>query len=638
MTLRTKSVEYAFLQYVTSLASATRYDFDAMTIYIPETASRTFRSVILEVTCMDNVTTATSMTANLIGIKLGAVAFDDQSHTVTITHSGEQNAYHLMRDATAYFNTNFGTGNSQTCQVGVMFTGPSTINHTAKLIITYEYDDAGLDTRIKTVRIPLESGLGALTTVLAEIGTNQVPALDTFLPEASKVYRDIFFLIEGNEGSSGTTDFQHGCALDAEAEALDGLHEQGLQSARWWRRIWKRTDMTTNVVHAFKMRTTNATSGPCNHLSIVLVVTYEYSHTNSTSIMNSIAMPFCLVPCVTRGSAVGNKDTLQFKFFVEEANPVLVQSGVKLFWQNSGSSNLSISCGAQSSYRTYVETTAAYCGGQACSHRVDSGSQYGAGISVARGEDAFIINAYSSAANIRHGALGGILFLNYTSDKNANGDGVHNHTVIWGTHFKNANLYLVQLATVQPQIPETDYWVTHLGWQAYTNKYGTAVDDVAACNFAAERTTGEGPESGFQLLDEGMWGYTLQEAGVCVFCGDGSEDFDRHPNETDTNRLGVEVSRSFALGTFKHVCGAMLYISYHAITYAVSGTVSGYTGDGSGITVDVHRGDTDEKVLSGITAAGGTYSLTWYDNVVTLFAQARQDATHVGRSDDAVAT
>lgn len=82
----------------------------------------------------------------------------------------------------------------------------------------------------------------------------------------------------------------------------------------------------------------------------------------------------------------------------------------------------------------------------------------------------------------------------------------------------------------------------------------------------------------------------------------------------------------------------MLYITYHAITYAVSGTISGYTGDGSGIVVDVHRADTDEKVLSGITAAGGGFSLTWYDNVVTLFAQAIQDATHVGRSNDVVAS
>ena len=634
MVLRTKTVEYAFAQYVTSLASATRYDFDAMTIYIPETASRTFRSVIVEVTCMDNVTTATSMTANLIGIKLGAVAFDDQSHTVTIANSGEQNGYHLMRDVTAYFNANFGTGGSQTCQVGVSFTGPSTINHTAKLIITYEYDDAGVDTRIKTVRIPLESAVGALTATLAEIGTNQVPALDTFLPESSKVYRDIFFMIEGNEYAAGTVDFQHACALDAEAEALDGLHEQGMNSARWWRRIWKRTDMTTNVVHAFKMRVTNVAGGTCNHLSIVLVVTYEYSHTNSTSIINSVAMPFCLVPCETRGSAVGDKDTLQFKFSVEEANTVLVQSGVQLYWIIDGASNLAVACGSQSSYRVYVDIAAAYCGGIACSHRVDAGSQYGAGIVIARGENTFTINVYSSATNVRHGAVSGILYLNYTSGKHANGDGVHNHTIVWGTHFKNANLYLVQLATAQPQIPETNYWTTHIGWQAYNNKDSRD----ATCNFGAERTTGEGPESGFQLLDEGMWAYGDVEAGVCVFCGDASEDFDRHPNETDTNRLGVEVSRSFALGSFKYVCGAMLYITYHAITYAVSGTVSGYTGDGSGIIVEVHRNDTDEKVLSGTTVAGGTYSLTWYDNIVNLYAQARQDATHIGRSDDGVAT
>ena len=266
MTIRSKSIEYVFPQYTTVLASATRYDFGVMTLYIPETASRVFRSVIIEVTCMDTVTIATSMTANLIGIKLGAVAFEDNSNTVTITNSGEQVKYHFMRGATSYFATNFGAAGSQTCQVGVSFTGPTTINHTAKLTITYEFDDSGVDTRIKTVRISFDSGTGALTASLAEIGTNQVPLLDTFLPEASKVYRDMFFVIEGNEFAAGTVDFQHACSLDAEAEVLDGLHEQGLQSSCWWRRIWKRTDMTTNVVHAFKMRVTSVAGATCNHL------------------------------------------------------------------------------------------------------------------------------------------------------------------------------------------------------------------------------------------------------------------------------------------------------------------------------------------------------------------------------------
>ena len=636
MTVRTKTIEYAFTQYVTSLASATRYDFGAITIYIPETTSRNFRSVVVEVTCMDNVTIAASMTANLLGIKLGAVAFTDTSHTVTITNSGEQVAYHFQIDVAAYFNTNFGSGSSQTCQVGVMFTGPSTINHTAKLIITYDYDDAAT-TRIKTVRIPLDSGTGALTASLAEIGTNQVPLLNTYLPEASKTFRDMFFQIEGNEDAAGTTDFQHACSLDAEAEVLDGLHEQGLQSSRWWRRIWKRTDMTTSAVHAFKMRVTNVAGGTCNHLSIVLVVTYEYDHSASTSIINSIAMPFCVAPAETSGIAAGDKDTIQVKFFIEEPTTItLVQSGIMLNWLNDAASDLAVLCGTQSA-RTYTDPASVYCGGISCTHRIDSGGGAGVGITLARGEVTFTISVYSSVANVRHGAVDGVLLLNYTSGKHASGDGVHNHTIIWALHVKNANLNLVQLATVQPQIPESNYWVTQMGYVAYANKDTTGINNQAVCSLEAERGAGEGPASGFEILGWPEWGYTDLESGVCVFAKDCSKYFDRHIGEVDTGRLVVEASRSWALKVFKSVCASQLYITYHVIPYTVAGTVSGYTGDGSGIAVSVHRADTHEKVMELTTAAGGGFTGTWFDNVVALYAHCRQDATHVGRSEQGVA-
>lgn len=635
MALRTKTIEYVFPQYTTALASATRYDFAAITLYIPETTSRTFHSVIVEVTCLDTVATATSMTANLIGIKLGVVAFDDLSNTITITTSGENNGYHLMRDVTSYFNTNFGAGASQTCQVGVSFTGPSTINHTVRLTITYESEEQS--TRIKTVRFPLDSTTGSLTAVLTEIGTNQVLALDTFLPEDTKVYRDIFFVVEGNDACAGTVDFQLALALDAEAESPEGLHEATLTSARWFRYIWKRTDMATNVAHAFKARVNNVAGGTCDHLSIVLVVTYEYNHTNSTNIINSLAMPFSIVPMSVAGVAAGDKETYQIKFLIEEPLALaLYQSGVQLYWFNDAASNLSVACGAQA-VRTYADLARVYCGGLSCSHRIDSNGAMGAGITLARGENTFTISVYSSATNVRQNAVGGVLYLNYASGKHASGDGVHNHTIIQCLHFKNANLYLVQTATIQPQLPESNYWLNNVGWQAYLNLHTTGINLIPCSELAAERIAGEGPESGFVSLGA-FAGYVDLEAGVAKLSDDGTDFFKKHPNDPNTEKLNVEGSRLWALKTFKVVCGSMLYITYHAITYTVAGTLSGYSGDGSGITVEIHRTDTDEKVLSVASAAGGGFTTTWYDNTINLYAHARQDATRVGRSDDALAS
>src|SRR5690606_36061901 len=101
------------------------------------------------------------------------------------------------------------------------------------LYVTYQYDDTST-TQIKTVFIPLDSATGAAPTGAGatEIGTNQVPNLDSELPEASKTYRDIFFLAEGNESSTSTAAFTLAFSLDAEANADDGSHTANLNSSR----------------------------------------------------------------------------------------------------------------------------------------------------------------------------------------------------------------------------------------------------------------------------------------------------------------------------------------------------------------------------------------------------------------------
>jgi hypothetical protein len=74
------------------------------------------------------------------------------------------------------------------------------------------------------------------------------------------------------------------------------------------------------------------------------------------------------------------------------------------------------------------------------------------------------------------------------------------------------------------------------------------------------------------------------------------------------------------------------------ITEAVSGTVSGYTGDGSGLTVHLFREDTDEYLGTATTAAGGTYTFTWYSDNMNLYATCRQSDSLCGRSTDGKAS
>lgn len=119
MALRVKTVEYAFDPRLTTLATntalgtATRYDTNTVTISLPETTSRTFRSVILKVSWRCGVTTtASNYTGWRLGINLGGVGASDQDYTPTaIANSGESQMFIFDRDVTSYFTTNW-TGTS----------------------------------------------------------------------------------------------------------------------------------------------------------------------------------------------------------------------------------------------------------------------------------------------------------------------------------------------------------------------------------------------------------------------------------------------------------------------------------------------------------------------------------------------
>lgn len=647
MTQRVKTIEYAFDSRTTTLGPATRYDFTQITLYAPETTSRTIRSAVIVHTCRDNETAGGAfITSFLLGIKLGAVAFNDSTVTGNIDQFSidTPRTWTVTRDVTSYFVTNFGSGASQTCQVGVQWGGVDTINHTAKLILTYEYDDSGQDTRVKTVRIPLDGTTTTLTNTLTELGTNQVPNLDSFLPEASKVYRKVWFEVCANEVSQATTDFQLGLSLDAEGEVNDGSHEQALNGSPFYRFVWVRDDMTTNATHAFKARSTvTGRFGCCN---VILCVTYEYSHTSSTSIINSLYFPLNVNSGFIGYNSINSR--YETKFFVEETTPALVQSGVYLSYSlasDEGSmTGLQAKAGGQS-YRSYTMSYATFerdKGQYMLSQRIDSGGASGAGMTLARGENTFTLDVQHSSQTDLLGNVGAVLILNYTSDKHANGDGVHNHSTCWSAHSSsmvstsadNSNVGMrEEISTFAPIIPESAFWVTTIGFVFYYLTGGLRVPFT----LVAEVKSGEGKADGWLDVLNGM-GYVQSEAQEYNMINDSSRFYTRNPADADTNRLAVETSRTYRLSTNQEsIVGGMMWLTHHGISYSIQGTASNYAGDGSGITVRLYRSDTNEFVASTTTVAGGGFTMTWYDNTINMFVEGREDSTHRGRSDNQLA-
>jgi len=649
MALRSKTIEYAFVQSIATVATAVARDFTQLAaLAIPETVARAFKSVILEIHAQDAETVMTNMpTSVLIGIALGAVARNDVTQTwAGITNSGEAQCWNFLRDVTSYFATNY-TGTTMTADARITITGISSQNVSAKLIITYEYQDSMAGpTRIKTVKIPLDGNTGALTTVLTSVGqANQVPALDTFLPELSKVYRDIFFEIYCNDetAAASATNPALNLALDAEAASPDGLHEDANASARSYYRIWKRTDMTTSATHDLKASTDNVNM-PFSDLAVILTVTYEYNTDTSTSIIQSLQIPLLFQRGYLGGTVTGDKSRVQMVLMIEEPVTIaLVQSGILCSCCDSGTMTIDLRIGSQPS-RIFTHPAAIRVGSVFFSRRLDSGAVGGtSGFVPNRGKNTLNFDAFrtTSANGNLTAFLCGLAIINYTSGKASVGDGAHNHTI---SHilfdFADATTTFareqVTSTTTAPTIKETTHWLNSVGiaWYLFT---GLGKNANVWHVISSERLADKPPNDGFEDIATATIS-SDEENGQFFGWQDSTDKWDRYPNDPKEIGLKIGSLRRYRCNTDPEaLMQSYMLITFHALVFTIAGNVTGFVGDGSGIIVEAHRSDTDEKIDQSTTLVGGAYTMNWYDNTIQVYAHARQDSGHVGRSNDGLA-
>lgn len=640
MATRIKTVEYVFPMDTTTLATATRRDQAAITLYIPENASRTFRSARIRVSYRDTATAATSLTSPLIGVKLGAAAFSDVTLGNPTANSGESCQYVFERDVTSYFNTNFGSGTSQTCQVGTQHAGPSVTNICIKLILTYEWDDASQVTRVKTVRIPIESGTGALTATLANIGTTQVPALDTFLPESSKTYRQIWLEAHYNEYTTGTAnDAALGVSIGGAAEQLTAVHESSLASSCAGIAIFNQgatPSWSTASAQNLQARSTNITTASTfNHVAWVLHVTYEYDHSASSTILNSIMIPLGTID-LPGATAATDAAQIEKDFYIEEPGTItLVQSGALVQYAQTAAVGPNVAFGGQTA-RAYTDTALAYCGETFLTQRVDSGSAQGAGIALARGKNKWRWAVHLGTAGFTPGSFDGWLIVNYTSGKAAAGDAVHNHSVNFSIQDSQASGTISTITAAQFfHIPESKWWRTGLG--LYSNSFGGTASPQY-WSLGAEVLSGEGDRQDFREIGKG-WFTHDGEVGWYPISVDSQDEaageFQRFDADPDASRIALEGSRRWKIAVGQAATRPLAaWLTYHSIAFEAAGTV---TGSGGGtVTIACFRKSDGLKLGSTSRVGNGAYSITGYDDTETVFVEARESGTLLARSDDGV--
>lgn len=637
MATRLKTVEFAHPPYTSAITDNTLTSMTQITVYLPENG-KTFRSVIATVSASITGTAAGNLTTRQLQCRLGAAAYTAHTNSNAITNSGED-IYPFHRvDLTAHFTANW-SGTSMTFDSQVLFdsaaTTPGAINACVTLTITYEYDDTS-STQIKTVRFPLNAPVGALATSKPGSPVDTLPALDTELPEASKTYRCIFTTVQGNAANiSNTTDLILTQQWVSSTAHASGGFETALTADAWFRYVWScganggSNVLVTNTTQAYYIY---ANVARMNHLQVWVTVTYEFDATSSNDMFVSLLLPNDFDSPMGGTTSSDYQRTIR-EVFIEETGITSKQIAFFPHWTQVGAiSTLNFRVGT-GSFVAYTDGAAQLAGGNGAMVRNDSA------FTLARGRNTLTFDAYRSDTTDLGWSLSGFWIVNYTADKPADGYGAANHTVIWNlgaTVFDGAATQTSKaISATAPVIPETNYYMTALGVRLEVFQNGTTLLSSATCLF--EKTSGEGGVQWLVAYKDVASGDV--ETGLFTFFGQIKDFFDRWPGDVGSGRLDIETSRRWVIYN-GFTAGQGLYaldllMTYHTITYTVSGNITGSAG--GTVTITLHRAATGEVVASTTRTGDGSFSFTWYDNTENMFVEATENGTHLGRSADGTA-
>lgn len=645
MTTASKTIPWAFTTRLTTLATnttigtATRHDFAAITIALPE-LTRTIRSVKLRVCARDSFTVATNITGWRIGIKLGAVASDDVDYASTAANTGDHEELIVERDVTAYFVANFGGGATQTCQVGfaVSTAAASLVNNiTAELWITYDYDIAAA-TQLRCAEIPIQGHHTLISTTDLEIGTtagvsnapaNQIPNLSTFLPEASVSFKEIYLRVTAMDtATTGATPFNLSIKLDSGGtyDARATL-EQALQTSVPYRDLVDLTvapySITTTAVHALIVKSSIANT--FENISAVLVVVYTFTVAGTTRELHSVRIPLendrsAMEPLF--GGTAGDDARYSASLDIQDPGTItLLQSGTVIYDQMMGASGVTTAVyNSGQGVRTYAHANVVRSGPHVYVRRGDIDTSTWA---LARGVNRLTMDArVSSVAGSGSSEISGYAIVNYTSDVPATGIGTGMRTVAYSlaSHPTPASAAVIVAAEeVLPNFPTTP-------WRAVSTFVDVGIRapmNTITGMLQAERQTGEDSANGWYTD-------TLTSGGAAEL---GRREFIRSINRWvngssfRTGRMHQTSTRRWRVGqAFAQTiewCGTM-WITLYDLSFAVAGVVTvGGSPVANGGAVKIYADDgVDAELITSVTTGGGTgaFSATVLDSTRNYFA------------------
>lgn len=642
-----------------ALNSSTAHTFDTMSasqskLYCPVSGSRTWRQVLLKINARWATNTSTiGITKLRYALQFAGGGFSSNVDISGTNLSTKAQSQEFTIDITSAVAAGFTIGTSVDFDVRVTFVTSSAgdLNAvTCSVMGVVEIDDASSQS-MQTIYLPLDKADSAITGSLTEIRTNQWPDLDALIPYANKTYLNMALVLECNTNQGGGGAHHLSYALDSEAAVDRSDIQNGGVDGRFYD-VWVRNDVDTSTAHAVKWKRSAATG--IGVVKLMLVVTFSYDvpdpETSGGSFVSRM-IPFvlCAGPMIENGASPILKVELPFK--IAEANPVLKQSGLALDFCTTYGGGVSLYCDSQSAAQTYAgEPSHGHVSHHNATHRVDSGARFGAGVTLARGNVKLTMYAVEPGVFSSTG-YSGFLVLNYVCDTPAAGD------------FAKTRTYRLQQSTSATTLGETT-GPNHTrsgaaskvptfpaAWAlaspiAYDLKTLTQSDqfELRSARLYVGTLSGELPASSFVELGTGHEiqtcspGYGHAWATVRFIDAD-FRKFYRWADDPDSdNRLDPEQQRNFRVG-LNGSAGAQpaarmmleMIVDWHAQAFTVSGQVT-RSPVVSGLTMGVHRADTDEMVTTCTTDVDGNCSATVYDGSVDHYFQGIGDSSHQGRS------
>jgi hypothetical protein len=621
MATRLKTIEYVFSE-LSAATDNTDTNFTQITIDIPETVV-SFRSVHLEV--MWGYSPLDNTTRRQLSMRLGSNAYTSVNNTSTITDSGENQWLQMGALFTDYFNTNW-SGTSMTCDARVLInsTTDDIRSVTARLKITYSFDDTAT-TQVKTVRLPLFTDYNALSTSKPGTANDTIPALDSWLPENSISIKQMSIIVQGNEETTSTTDMDLSMQIDSGTSYTSPTHENNSACGRWYRHIWL-LSFDTSTTHNFYIW---ASQADFDHPQAWLNITYTFNASATTTVLNSLVLPMEF-NSPAGGPTSADWQRAERDLWVSEPNTItLKESALYVNWdQRAAIAGLAMRIGSNA-FQAISSVTNVAAGGFGCM-LPDVQDVY---TSFGRGKNTFVADIYRTDLVDLCWNLSSWWLINYTSGVSSKGLNAHNHSVCKTlfTHDTTSPDNNRTTTELNADIPENYWFMNSIGinYIYLTNTSG----NPSGVTVQTERLTSEGGLAWEPLYSD--ISETDPEVGVRQSWSTSRNIFKRWSQDNFSNRLSIQVNRRYKsyLNLNAQSWDILdLWMTYHTITFDVSGSLSGYSGDGSNISVTFYRSGSNETVLNITSSAGGNFSDKWYDNTLPLFAEAYEDETHVGRS------